>query len=88
MRSSDTGILYNNVMNDFSIPGEKNVYHLPHFPENDLKPGKRPMSSMSPTIVTDPNGDVRLVTGAAGGPRIITSTALVIHIFVMFIDNV
>jgi len=76
VRSSDTGILYNNVMNDFSIPGEKNVYHLPHFPENDLKPGKRPMSSMSPTIVTDPNGDVRLVTGAAGGPRIITSTAL------------
>lgn len=45
-----------------------------------LQPGKRPLSSMSPTVVVrTTNGRVRLVGGASGGPRIITSTVQVRH---------
>lgn len=76
-------------MDDFSTPNTTNFFGIPASPANFIKPYKRPLSSMAPTIVLDAAGDVVLVTGASGGSRIITSTALVykyfcIHIIVNF----
>ena len=68
------GFLLNDEMDDFAAaPGQPNAYDLVQGEENAIVPGKRPLSSMTPTIVVDADGRVRLVTGAAGGPRIITA---------------
>lgn len=72
-----TGIIFNNGMNDFSVKSLKNQFDLPASPGNLIAPQKRPSSSMSPTIVTDGNGDVRLVIGAAGGTKIPTAISTV-----------
>jgi gamma-glutamyltranspeptidase len=64
-------------MDDFSIPGKPNEFHIPPSPSNYIAARKRPMSSMSPLIVTDNAGDVILVTGASGGSHIISSVAYV-----------
>ncbi|MEY4064068.1 MAG: hypothetical protein RIR26_276 [Pseudomonadota bacterium] len=69
-----TGVVMNNQMDDFSAqPGVPNLFGLVGAEANSITPRKRPLSSMSPTIVRDGEGNVRLVLGAAGGPRIITS---------------
>lgn len=69
-----TGIVLNNEMDDFAIHTEVgNVYGLIGNEANALRPGKRPLSSMSPTIILNGNKP-ELVVGAAGGPRIITAT--------------
>lgn len=69
-----TGIVMNNQMDDFSAqPGVPNLFGLVGGEANAIAPQKRPLSSMSPTIVRDSAGQVRLVVGAAGGPKIITS---------------
>ncbi|KAL4132604.1 hypothetical protein QTP88_009728 [Uroleucon formosanum] len=73
--SPSTGIILNNQMNDFSTPGVSNFYKIPSSPANYIKPGKRPMSSMCPTIFTDRNGDFVLGAGAAGGSKITLTTA-------------
>ena len=70
----ETGVIMNNEMNDFSIPGSSNSFGYIPSPANFVRPGKRPLSSICPIIVTDKDGAVYLVTGAAGGSRIITST--------------
>lgn len=75
--SESTGIVLNNEMDDFSSPGFANVYGIAPSKANFIKPGRRPVSSMVPTIITDKLGDVKLIVGAAGGPKIITSTAFV-----------
>ena len=64
-------------MDDFSTPNKTNYYGLSPSSSNFIKPLKRPMSSMSPLIVTDDKGDVVLTTGAAGGSRIISAVAQV-----------
>jgi gamma-glutamyltranspeptidase len=77
-RSKETGIVYNNEMDDFSIPGKLNGFGFPPSENNFVQPGKRPQSSMSPTIFVDKKtGDIRLAIGAAGGSKIISSTAWV-----------
>eukprot|EP01035_Chromulina_nebulosa_P020104 gene20104-26102_t len=73
-----TGILYNNEMDDFSIPGSPNYFGLSPSPSNYPEPFKRPLSSMSPSFLFDKNGQLRLIGGASGGSRIITATAQVI----------
>lgn len=62
-------------MDDFSIPNSTNVYGIPASPANFIQPGKRPLSSMVPTVITDANGNVKLILGGAGGSRITTAVA-------------
>jgi len=70
----ETGVILNNEMNDFSIPGSSNAFGYLPSPSNYIRPGKRPLSSTSPTIVEFANGTLYYVIGAAGGSRIITAT--------------
>ena len=70
----DTGVIMNNEMNDFSVPGVRNSFGYAPSPANYIRPGKRPLSSISPTIAEFLNGTLYYVTGAAGGSRIITAT--------------
>ncbi len=74
-----TGVVLNNEMDDFSIyPGVPNAFGLIGAENNSVAPGKRPLSSMSPTIVLDANSKPVLTVGAAGGPKIITQVVLTI----------
>lgn len=67
-----TGVLLNNQMDDFvAQPGVPNAFGLVGAEANSIAPGKRPLSSMSPTIV-EKDGEPVLTLGAAGGPTIIT----------------
>lgn len=76
--AAGTGILLNNEMDDFSAkPGVPNAYGLIGGDANAIEPGKRPLSSMSPTIIFKQD-KLHLVTGSPGGSRIITTTVQVI----------
>jgi len=67
---SETGIILNDQMDDFSKPGEPDFSGLRPSPYNFPAPGKRPLSSISPTIIEDKEGNIELALGAAGGSRI------------------
>src|SRR6185295_12249496 len=68
-----TGFLLNNEMDDFAVkPGAPNLFGLVQGTANAIAPGKRPLSSMSPTIV-ERDGRPVLVLGSPGGPRITTA---------------
>jgi gamma-glutamyltranspeptidase/glutathione hydrolase len=72
-----TGVVMNNQMDDFSIqPGIPNLFGLVGGEANAIAPKKRPLSSMTPTLVRDSQGNTRIVIGAAGGPKIATSVFL------------
>ena len=76
---SGAGFFLNDEMDDFtSQPGTPNMYGLIQGAANSIAPGKRMLSAMSPTIVLDPWGHLLLVTGARGGPRIISATSQII----------
>ncbi|MEJ8821018.1 gamma-glutamyltransferase [Variovorax humicola] len=78
-----TGVLLNNTMDDFaSKPGAPNSYGLVQGEANAIAPGKRPLSSMSPTIVSK-DGKPVLVTGTPGGSMIITT---VLHSILNMVD--
>jgi gamma-glutamyltranspeptidase/glutathione hydrolase len=67
------GFFLNNDMDDFTtVRGEPNAFRLRQSDRNLPAPGKRPLSSMSPTILLDRRGEVVLMAGGSGGPRIIT----------------
>ncbi|XP_065365732.1 glutathione hydrolase 1 proenzyme isoform X2 [Calliphora vicina] len=83
-----TGIIFNSAMNDFSTPGHKNNFNLPPSPSNFIGPQKRPMSSMSPMILTDPKGNVRLAVSAAGGAKIISAIVDVMSRVLWFNQNI
>ncbi len=71
-----TGVVLNNEMDDFSSqPGTPNAFGLIGSENNSIAPGKRPLSSMSPTIVLK-DGQPVMTLGAAGGPKIITQVVL------------
>lgn len=71
-----TGVVMNNEMDDFSIqPGVPNAFGLIGADANAVEPGKRPLSSMTPTIVLK-NGKPIIALGAAGGPKIITAVLM------------
>src|SRR6516164_1536822 len=68
-----TGFFLNNEMDDFTAkPGAPNLYSLVQGEANAIAPGKRPLSSMSPTLV-EKDGRIFLVLGSPGGSRIITT---------------
>ena len=71
--AGNTGFFLNNEMDDFSIkPGIANKFGLVQGANNAIQPGKRPLSSMSPTLIFK-NNKIVMVLGSPGGPRIITS---------------
>lgn len=73
--AGDTGFLLNDEMDDFAIkPDAPNQFDLVQGEANAIAPGKRPLSSMAPTIVLK-NGSPEMVLGSPGGPRIITAIA-------------
>ena len=79
------GFLLNNEMDDFaSSPGSQNAFGLIGYEANSIKPAKRPLSSMSPTIVLNPKGEPLMTLGAAGGSRIITA---VLQVIISVIDH-
>jgi gamma-glutamyltranspeptidase/glutathione hydrolase len=81
--ASKTGVLLNDEMDDFTAKvGVPNLYGLVQGEANSIAPGKRPLSSMSPTIVTK-DGKTVMVVGTPGGSRIITA---VLHTMVNVID--
>ncbi len=68
------GFFLNDEMDDFTArPGQANMFGLVQGEQNSIVPGKRMLSAMSPTIVLDPKGQLLMVIGSRGGPRIITS---------------
>ncbi|KAM1030115.1 hypothetical protein FF1_034000 [Malus domestica] len=74
--SSSTGIVLNNEMDDFSIPGNDST-GLPPAPPNFIRPGKRPLSPMTPAIILK-DGQLKAVVGASMGALIIPATAEVL----------
>lgn len=80
-----TGMLLNNEMDDFTAKvGSPNMFGLIQGPRNKIAPGKRPLSSMTPAMVTDPTGKLLLVIGSPGGSTIITTVMQVISNVVDF----
>ncbi len=79
------GFLLNNEMDDFAAsPGQPNQFGLVEGENNAIVPGKRMLSSMTPSIVLDTEGDLMMVVGTPGGPTIITT---VYHVISNVIDH-
>lgn len=74
-----SGVLLNNEMDDFvAQPGVPNAFGLIGREANAVAPGKKPLSSMTPTVVLNDQGEVVMAVGASGGPLIISSTLQVL----------
>lgn len=79
------GFLLNDEMDDFATaPGKPNMYGLVQGEINAIKPGKRMLSAMTPSIVVNPRGSLEMVVGTPGGPTIITQ---VYHVISNYIDH-
>jgi len=79
------GFLLNDEMDDFAAaPGKPNMYGLVQGEANAIAPGKRMLSAMTPSIVLDSSGQLYMVVGTPGGPRIIT---MVYHVISNVIDH-
>lgn len=76
---TSTGIALNNEMDDFNThPDKPNMFGLMQGLANKVEPGKRPLSSMSPTLV-EKNGKIIMTLGSPGGPRIISAVLQVLY---------
>ncbi|KAL3696797.1 hypothetical protein R1sor_010873 [Riccia sorocarpa] len=75
--STSTGILVNNEMDDFVTPTDNTTNAFPPAPVNFIRPYKRPLSTMSPTIILE-KGQLRAVLGGSGGIKILTTVAQVL----------
>ena len=74
-----TGVLLNDEMDDFAArPGKPNMFGLIQGENNSVQPAKRPLSSMTPTIVLRKDGSLWFAVGARGGPRILTSVTQIV----------
>ena len=83
------GFLLNNEMDNFAAkPGRPNQYGLVQGEANAVAPGKRMLSSMSPSVVLDPNGRLFFVTGSPGGPTIISTVFQTVSNVIDFHMNV
>jgi len=82
------GVILNDEMDDFaSAPGVANAYGLVGAEANRIEPGKRPLSSTTPTVVLDAEGEVVLVVGASGGAYIPSSvTQVILDVLVFGMD--
>ncbi len=82
---SGAGFLLNDEMDDFAAaPGKPNGFGLVQGEVNAIEPGKRMLSAMTPSVVVDPSGELRMVVGSPGGPTIITQ---VFHVISNVIDH-
>ena len=82
--AGETGFFLNDEMDDFTVkPGVANLFGLVQGKTNAIAPGKRPLSSMSPTIVTK-DGKTHMVLGSPGGSRIIT---IVVQVFLNVVEH-
>lgn len=86
--SPSTGIIYNDVMDDFVSPNLTNKFQLPPSKYNHIRPGRRPISSMAPSVFVDGQGNPRLIIGASGGSKITTSIAMVALRNLFFGDDI
>jgi len=77
-RSKKMGFIYNNEMDDFSVPGLSNEFGLPPSKVNYIKPFKRPQSSSVPVMILDSEKNVRFIAGGSGGSIITTAVAQVL----------
>jgi len=75
--SPQTGIIYNDVMDDFVSANITNKFQLAPSKYNRIRPGRRPVSSMAPSVFVDGRGNPRLVIGASGGAKITSAIASV-----------
>ncbi len=83
--ASGTGVILNNEMDDFTArPGVPNFFGLVQGEANAIAPGKRMLSAMTPTLVTRPDGRLRMVVGSPGGATIITTVHQVVSNLVDF----
>ncbi len=79
------GFLLNDEMDDLAAaPGKPNMYGLVQGDSNAIQPGKRPLSAMTPSFVVEENGQLLMVVGTPGGPRIIT---MVYHVISNVLDH-
>jgi gamma-glutamyltranspeptidase/glutathione hydrolase len=79
------GFLLNDEMDDFATaPGKPNMFGLVQGEANAVQPGKRMLSAMTPSVVLDPKGQLHMVVGTPGGPRIIT---MVYHVISNVLDH-
>ncbi len=87
--AAGTGIVLNNEMDDFSIaPGVPNLYGLIGGEANAIAARKTPLSSMTPTIVTDTDANLRLVVGSPGGSTIITTVLQILLNSLVYDQNI
>ena len=75
IRSRKSGIIFNDEMDDFSYPTRNGSDNYKQTEVNYIAGGKRPLSSMTPTIVLDQEGRVKMVVGASGGFKITTAVS-------------
>jgi gamma-glutamyltranspeptidase/glutathione hydrolase/leukotriene-C4 hydrolase len=85
----ETGIIYNDQMDDFSTPNTTNYFGVPASPANFIAPGKRPVSSISSLILLEnANQRIQQVLGASGGTKITTSVAQAALLNLWFNENI